>query len=262
MRGNLLLVPTVCRAFIGEDAAVLHPLSLERTSQPELLDNLSESTPHARGELAENLRDIRRANRWFGGTGAVLRAVTPVLRKLAARDEPVRVLDVATGSADIPLALAERAEHEGWRVEIVATDIAPEVLAVARGAERPGVITIEAADALALPYVDGAFDIVILSLALHHFEPDDGLRALEEMRRVGRTALIVNDLERSRPGLAGAWLFSRALTRNRMTRHDAPLSVRRSLTPAEAGALARAAGWQQVRVRRVVPFRYVLTGTP
>lgn len=238
------------------------PLSLARTSQLELLDNLTDVTPDAQRELVENLRDIRRANRWFGGTGAVLRAVMPVLRASAGRNEPVRILDVATGSADIPLAIADRAAREGWKVEIVATDIAPDVLAVARAAERPGTISIENADALALPYEDGAFDIVTLSLALHHFEPDDGLRVLEEMRRVGRRSLIVNDLERSRMGLAGAWLFSRALTRNGMTRHDAPLSVRRAYTPAEAAAIARAAGWRETNVRRVIPFRYVLAGTP
>jgi len=257
------LLPAAYWADHGEDVALPLPLSLSRSSQPELLDDLTiASTPGARAELADNLRDIRRANRWFGGTGAVLRTVMPLVRDLTGQSDPVRILDVATGSADIPLAIAHQSERAGWPVELVATDIAPDVLAVARGAARPGRISVEAADALALPYADGAFDIVILSLALHHFEPDDGLRALQEMRRVGRHALIVNDFERSRSGLAGAWLFAHGLSRNRMTRHDAPLSVRRSYTLAEAHALARAAGWRESRVRRVLPFRYVLTGTP
>jgi SAM-dependent methyltransferase len=230
-----------------------------RTSQLELLDTLDRGVPAP--ELAGNLRDIRRANRWFGGTRAVVRGIRDSgLGNRGAAGRPVTILDLATGSADIPLAIAELARREGWRVAVTATDVQPAVLAVARAAERPGLLRVEAADARDLPYADASFDVVTLSLALHHFEPDDAARVLREMRRVGRQ-LIVNDLERSRPGLAAAWLFAHLLTRNRLTRHDAPLSVRRAYTPAEALALARAAGWNAARVRRAQPFRFVLTGT-
>jgi hypothetical protein len=74
--------------------------------------------------------------------------------------------------------------------------------------------------------------------------------------------MLVNDLERSWAGYAGAWLFGRLLTSNPMTRNDAPLSVRRAYTRPEALALAHAAGWHGARVRYSVPHRYVLTGRP
>jgi SAM-dependent methyltransferase len=233
-------------------------LPLARTARPELLDAAHDGI--TRLELAANLRDIRRANRYFGGTRAVVSAVQPFLVGAGARS--VTILDVATGSADIPLALVRQADRHAWRIQITATDLQPEVLAIARAAERPGVLAVEPADARALPYADNTFDVVLLSLALHHFEPEDALRVLAEMRRVGRRGLLVNDLERTRVGLAGAWLFSRGLTRNRLTRHDAPLSVRRAYTLAEGLALARAAGWGTPDARRVFPFRFVLTGSP
>ena len=234
-------------------------MPLARTHDLELLDRLGEQTPV--GVLAGNLRDIRRANRWLGGTRTVVNALVHVL-PAPGTGEPISILDVATGSADIPVAVAGWAAREGRNVSIVATDLQPDVLAVARAAEQPGRITVELADALNLPYPDDAFDVVTLSLALHHFDGDDALRVLQEMRRVGRRALIVNDLERSRPGYAGAWLFGRLLTTNRMTRNDAPLSVRRAYTRPEALALAHTAGWHDARVRSVPPFRYVLTGRP
>ncbi len=232
---------------------------MARTSEMELLDTSVATT--GASELRGNLRDIRRANRFFGGTTAVIAAIGPHLERLSGQPEPVRVLDLATGSADIPIAIAALAEQRGWRVQLTATDLQPDILAIATVAELHG-ISVERADALNLPYRDDEFDISVLSLALHHFEPENGIRALSEMRRVSRTAMIVNDLERCRMGLAGAWLFSRATTSNRLTRHDAPLSVRRAYTPSEAEALAHAAGWTDVRTRRVIPFRYVLTGAP
>jgi SAM-dependent methyltransferase len=233
-------------------------MPLTRSDQLELLDAGADVPAE---ELRANLRDIRRANRAFGGTRAVLRALAPLLNAWPA-DQPLTLLDVATGSADIPLAIARAAARAGKQVRIVASDAQPAVLDVARAAACPPEIVVEQADALALPYPAATFDVVTLSLALHHFAPDDALQALREMRRVGRRLLLVNDLERCRGGYLGAWLVGHVLTRNRLTRHDAPLSVQRAYTRAEALALARAAGWQGATVRGVVPFRYVLTGAP
>lgn len=234
-------------------------MPIARTSQMELLDT---SVATARTDtLRGNLRDIRRANRFLGGTRAVLNAITPHLSLLGQQERPVRILDVATGSADIPVAIAKLSERRGWAVRITATDLQPDILAIAADA-RAHDIALEQADAVNLPYDDDTFEISVLSLALHHFEPDDGVRVLSEMQRVSQGVMIVNDFERCRMGLAGAWLFAHATTTNRMTRHDAPLSVRRAYTLPEAAAMARAAGWAGVAIHRVVPFRYVLTGTP
>lgn len=232
---------------------------LARTHRMELLDQAGRHLPA--DVLCGNLRDIRRANRWFGGTRAVITTLAPLLHKQDAA-APLSILDVATGSADIPIALAKWARRERRDVRIVATDLQPNVLAVANADVEATSIVVEQADALNLPYPDDAFDVVTLSLALHHFEPDDALRVLREMARVGSRVMIVNDLERSWSGYAGAWLFGHLLTTNRMTRHDAPLSVRRAYTRQEALALAHAAGWHAARVRCSIPHRYLLTGRP
>lgn len=234
-------------------------MPMRRSDQVELLDDPA-AIPAA-AVLRDNLRDIRRVNRYFGGSRATVGAVLPLLRELD-NPHPASILDVATGSADIPLAIARHARAARRPIRIVATDLHPEILAVARERTRDTGIVVERADALALPYANGQFDVALCSLALHHFSPADALRLLAEMRRVSRRAMIVNDLERSRLGLAGAWLVSRLLTRNPMTRHDAPLSVRRAYTLAEARDLAIIAGWGQPSVRRAVPFRFVLTGQP
>jgi 2-polyprenyl-3-methyl-5-hydroxy-6-metoxy-1,4-benzoquinol methylase len=235
-------------------------MPLPRVHQQELLDtDVAVVRPRT---LDGNLRDIRLANRFFGGTRAVLGTIMPIIVTWPSHDEPISILDVATGSADIPLAVVHRSRHMAKPVHIVATDVQPEIVAVARRLTAASDIIVEQADMRALPYVDAAFDIVTMSLALHHLDTEHAVQALAEMRRVGRRMLVVNDLERSRAGLVGAWLFSRAMTRNRLTRNDAPLSVRRAYTCGEALALARSAGWNNPVVRALVPFRFVLTGTP
>jgi ubiquinone/menaquinone biosynthesis C-methylase UbiE len=133
------------------------------------------------------------------------------------------------------------------------------MLAIARRATAADpALSFVRGDGGALPFADGAFDVVTCTLALHHFEPDGARALLRELRRVARLSPVVCDLRRSPVAFAATWLWSRT-SRNRLTRHDAPLSVRRAYTPGEALALARDAGWRAPRVRREPFFRMTLT---
>ncbi len=208
--------------------------------------------------LAQNLRDIRRVNRFAGGTAVVLRHL-PTLLTEVSRGTPVTLLDIATGSGDIPRALVHWGRRRGYDLHVLATDVSEDVLAVARRetADEP-TIAVEACDARSLPYHDGAFDIAVCSLALHHFPRAEAVQALAEMDRVSRRGIIVNDLVRTWPGYVGAWLLGNATTTNRLTRHDAPLSILRAFTPDELTVLAREAGLTNIAVTPHLFWRMAL----
>jgi ubiquinone/menaquinone biosynthesis C-methylase UbiE len=94
-----------------------------------------------------------------------------------------------------------------------------------------------------LPYKPDSFDAVMLSLALHHFDNANQLRVLNEMARVSRNVVLVNDLARTRINYLGSRLLRiTAWRHNRLTKHDGPLSVLRSFTAAELHDLAARAG--------------------
>lgn len=214
----------------------LRPLA--RSNRPELMDEPGLDP----AELAGNLRDIRRVNRLLGGTSIVLRHLA-VLIPAAPERNPATVLDLATGSADIPVALSRWAKKRGMTISIVASDLSGQMLADARAQIR-GCPEIRLAhhDARAVALPDKSFDVVLCSLSLHHFPPDEAVQVLREMRRLARVGFILNDLRRNRLGYAAAWVAARATTRNRLTRHDAPLSVLRAYTPDELRNLLNRAG--------------------
>jgi ubiquinone/menaquinone biosynthesis C-methylase UbiE len=199
-----------------------------------------------RRALVGNLRDLARFNRRLGG----IRLTASAVDALAPGSAPLAVLDVGTGGADIPLALIERGRAQGRLVRVTGIDSRPEVLAAAAVADPritgTGELALHVGDGLALPYPDDAFDIVHTSLLVHHLDPVPARTLLAEMARVARVGIVLNDLVRSRRSLLGAWLLTRAL-RNRFTRHDAPLSVRRAYTVSELTALLASAG---LRVER------------
>ena len=118
-------------------------------------------------------------------------------------------------------------------------------------------------DGLRLPLADGSVDIAVCILTLHHFADDAAVALLREMARVARVGVVVSDLRRSLPAWWGARLLAATVWRhNPITRHDGPLSVRRSFTAGELDALGRTAGLTGVRVRPVPLFRLVLEASP
>ena len=220
---------------------------MRRITARELMDEPVDNLD----ELTANLRDIAFANARLGGTAPVVRA----LRRLGARS----VLDVGSGAGDVALAIARDGERRGLEVRVTCLDHSEQMLAIARRetAAHPALSFVRG-EGEALPFAEAAFDAVTCTLALHHFEPAGARALLRELRRVARLSPVVCDLRRSPAAFAATWLWSRT-SHNRLTRHDAPLSVRRAYTPDEALALARSAGWGWARVRREPFFRMTLT---
>ena len=235
--------------------AILTPLP--RSDQEELLDG---DLPDA-AELGENFRDIQRVNQLLGGTSTVLRHL-PELLTAVPSDRPATILDLATGSGDIPLAISRWAERREHRVAIVASDSSAAILALARKqVSGRADISLTEYDARAVTLPDASFDIVLCSLSLHHFTPDDAVRVLREMDRVARHGFILNDLRRGRLGFVAAWIAARLTTRNRLTRNDAPLSVRRAYTVDELAALLRRAGVEDAKITTHRWFRMAAVRT-
>ena len=80
------------------------------------------------------------------------------------------VLEIATGPGLLAKHVAPAAKR------MIATDYSDGMIAEAKKGECPDNLTFEVADATALPYEDGSFDVVLISNALHVMpEPEKAL---------------------------------------------------------------------------------------
>jgi len=111
--------------------------------------------------------------------------------KIVADWRPLDVLDLATGSGDLALAMQRRLPQ----ATVVAADFSPEMLDVARS---KGVAKTVLADALELPFESGSFDCVTVAFGLRNMADWD--RALREMSRVLRANGHLLVLDFSIPG--------------------------------------------------------------
>lgn len=214
----------------------------------EILDDPS----HDPALAVRSLRDVAKANLLFGGRNAVVREVTRLLgRELAPRDQTprgrtLRLLDIGTGLGDIPAAAARAASRRGVALVTIGLELEPAV-ARAAGEQCDHAVV---ADAMRLPFADGAVDLVTVSQVLHHFDGADAERLLRECTRVAAGAVIVADLRRSWFAIAGLWLTSFVLGFHPVSRNDGVVSILRGYTSPELRALVRRATGRTADVRR------------
>jgi ubiquinone/menaquinone biosynthesis C-methylase UbiE len=212
-------------------------LTPRRIQTEELLDE--HDAPRA--DMERSLRDLRRINWYCGGVA--------IYRRLLRRFDSVRsVLDVGAGTAD----LLESIPHVPIRI---ALDFKIDHLLYMRdGSKVPRVV----GDAARLPFRNGAVDVVTSAHFFHHFTEDENVTILREALRVARRGVSVNDTRRHHAPLLFVRLLSALRLVGRITRFDAPASVLRGYTIAEAAKVADAVGMVRRKVVRAFPFRFAI----
>jgi ubiquinone/menaquinone biosynthesis C-methylase UbiE len=152
---------------------------IPRVLEPEVMDTSEDASDYDAMDHAE-------VNRRF---------VDDLLAGLTGMPQQGSVLDVGTGTAQIPIELARR----GFVGPITGIDLAREMLALAQqNVDRANLpqIRLEHIDAKHLPYATGSCDIVMSNSIIHHIPRPE--QTFIEMRRVLKREglLFVRDLLR------------------------------------------------------------------
>jgi SAM-dependent methyltransferase len=226
----------------------------ERDRQPELMDQPGlDETVHRRA-----LAGLRTVNMFSRTATAIWRGLADIG---ALNGSPLRVLDIAAGGGDNALRLAARAHQVGVNLTSHGCDISPTAVAHAAAvAAKEGFPDVQyfQLDALHDPLPDG-YDVLMSTLFLHHLTEDDAIALLARMAAAARRAVLVDDIVRTRLGLALAWGGGRLLTRSRIIHVDGPLSVRAAFNLNEARSIFERAGLKGAQFRRHWPERFLMS---
>ena len=229
-------------------------LTPERRHDPELMDEpgLPES------EVVEAYRVLRRVNSQLGNLWTARREANRLLDEDGpwSRDSTVSLLDVGSGSGDVPRAIRDSIAARSFLTTVCALDRDPTAVSLARRTE----LDVVQADSLRLPFDTASFDLVMAVKFAHHFEGGDLFQLMAEMTRVARRRVIVLDIRRHWLAYYGFIVWSRVFTRNRLARHDGPISVLRGFTADELLALGATVAGFRWTVRGYLGFQLALVG--
>jgi len=198
---------------------------LPRVLEPEVMDSAEEARDY-------DAMDHSAVNRVF------------VTDFLAVWTNEVPILDVGTGTAQIPIELCSRAP----RARVVATDLAEHMLVVGReNVRRAGLedrLELRRVDAKRLPFVDGAFGALISNSIVHHL-PEPGAALAELVRVVAPDGILfVRDLLRPADEATVQRLVeTHAAGANAHQRQMFDQSLHAALTLAEVRALVGGLGF-------------------
>lgn len=212
---------------------------MKRRFDPAVLEIMDRPQPVS-PELERDLEGLRQLNRWFGS----YRLVSFFMQRWIMPGEHIRIVDLATGSGDIPRLLVDHARRIGAQVTVDAVDQQAATLEIARSlsSDYPE-ISYHAANILEWDSANG-YDIALCSLVLHHFSNVDAVNLLRQCRALSKRFVLVSDLRRGFLLQAGVYMLTALIFREPMTRFDARLSAERAFSFDEMHELAVRAGWQ------------------
>ena len=225
-----------------------------RRVEPELMDDPRlDPRAHARA-----LRGLARLNRLSRPDSALWPDLDRACRGSTG---PVRLLDLATGSGDVPLGLLRRARRRGRSLQVDGCDLSPLAIETAQARSRcfgDDAVRFFRHDVITQQLPDG-YDVITCCLFLHHLSQEQAIGLLCEMKRAARRLVLVSDLRRCRTGPAVIGATSRLLTRSRVVHTDAVRSARAAFTMEEAASMAARAGLDDATIRKGGPYRFVLS---
>lgn len=225
----------------------------QRVMEPEDIDDPALE----KEQLFGALRGLTTINFLSASAGSVWQPMVRLARE--KKQDRLRILDVATGGGDIPLALWRKAKRIGLRVEVLGVDISERVLefAARQCASCGSDVRFEQRDVLRDGLPEG-FDVIVSSLFLHHLTNDQAGQLLGAAASATRHLVLINDLRRGRYGLTLAYFAGQILSSSPVVRVDAIRSVRAAFTMHEALTLAEANGMKGATVHTRWPARYLL----
>src|SRR5215475_4516722 len=206
---------------------------MKRSFDPTVLE-MMDRPQRVSPELERDLERIRQLNRWFGS----YRLISTFMRRWIRPGARMRVVDLATGSGDIPRLVVDFGRNIGAQIGIDAVDRQSATLEVARSLST-GYPEISYREANILEW-DGAqgYDVVLCSLVLHHFSDEDAVSVLRRCCELSKRFVLVSDLRRGFFLQTGVYLLTALIFREPMTRFDARLSAQRAFSVSEMRALA------------------------
>lgn len=196
----------------------------KRSNLPELMDdpNLPED------QLRLALKDIAFVNKYLGGNAITIKALEKIINSYPEKKQ-WKVVDVGCSDGEVLRKIAYHFSKKNIDIQFLGIDINAKSIAIAqRESEGIARLSFEEQDILKLDKTIFHCDIILCTLTVHHFTENEIIIFLTKFKNLATTAIIINDLERSKIAYRLYQLFSALFMKSYITKYDGKISIARS----------------------------------
>lgn len=165
------------------------------------------------------------------------------------------LLDIGFGGGDLPIKISRWAKNDRLKLDITAIETDSRACEYVEEIETPSEITFRQISSTSLMKEGQTFDFIISNHLLHHLNETELLQLLLETKKMSKSLVLFNDIERSDLGYLLFNLLSRPIFRSSFITEDGLTSIKRSYTSAELKEKVPA-DWM---VKRIFPYRLLLS---
>lgn len=223
-----------------------------RTDEPEIMDDLS-----MEGETLRNtLDEIAHINRLLGGNRITRKGVEKLLKKIP-KSEEITIVDLGCGNGDMLRMLSDCAVKNGWTFHLIGIDANQDTIRYARelSALYPNIDYVSE-NIFDEHFKTRDFDIALCTLTLHHFDNEQVLQLMQQLKRQANIGVVVNDLHRNALAYRLFQLASWVFGLNTMPKKDGLVSILRGFKREELVAFSKKINSNNYSVRWQWAFRY------
>ncbi|HCY74977.1 MAG TPA: SAM-dependent methyltransferase [Ignavibacteriales bacterium] len=215
---------------------------MKRSYDAEIMDDFSIQDER----IDKALHELKIINKFLGGISTTKSALKYFAQSV---NEELKILDIGSGSSDNLVA----AKNKFQNLRIISID---KNLRALNSSEN--LLVKVNSDAFKLPFKNESYDIIHVSLFLHHFNEEQIQILLKEFLRIAARGVIINDLQRSYFALLGIKILTVLFSKSEMVKNDGPLSVKRGFTKNEVLLILANAGIANFIIKRKWAFRWMV----
>ena len=197
--------------------------------QPELVEWMDKADCDL-NQLHQTYRHFRIINRLLSGWKRVYKSR---IRPKLDRNKVNMMLDIGFGGGDIPIAIAEWAQRDGFNLRILAIELDDRALQFADSLNTPESITFAKKHTRDLIEEGRTFDLVISNHVLHHLSDEEIPELMNEADQLATKSVIFNDIERNTVGYSLFASITPLFFRNSFITKDGLISIKRSFKSEE-----------------------------
>jgi 2-polyprenyl-3-methyl-5-hydroxy-6-metoxy-1,4-benzoquinol methylase len=222
-----------------------------RTDKAEIMDDFELKGQ----ELEVVLNDLNNVNKRLGGYKITINGIKKLINK---KDRTLKIADVGCGSGENLRQIAKWAKRENISIELFGIDANLNTISLAKSLSTEFEnIQFFQQNIFDEAFSHQQFDIITLSLTLHHFKDKDIKKLLPILYQNSNLGLVINDLHRHWLAYVLFQMYSAVFMKSKIAKHDGKVSILRGFKTSELEGYSTFVKPANIQIEWQWAFRYL-----